>query len=288
MTRRIIDVHVHLYPERRLGGLMRWLHREIPTHPVPVDVDVSRIVRDLRDAGVVRFLCAVFPLAPGEAEGLNRFVASLAHGIPGMVPLCTVHPEDGDPEAVVREAVEGMGLAGVKLHPMMMRMDPLNPRMEPVFRFLDRRRLPLLIHTGMEPGCPRERGRDRWERLFARYPGIPFLLAHAFFPDLPFAFGLLPRFPNLHLDITNVPGLLAWGGDPLPFGVPRSSWGPREFAAAVERAPDRVLFGSDHPAGMGTMAQIVGQVESLGLSPETRDRVLYGNALALLRRAGAE
>ena len=42
--RRVIDVHVHLYPEKRLGGLMRWVHRGIPGHPVPVDITVPQVV----------------------------------------------------------------------------------------------------------------------------------------------------------------------------------------------------------------------------------------------------
>jgi len=81
-------------------------------------------------------------------------------------------------------------------------------------------------------------------------------------------------------------GMLQWSEGPLPFGVSRSPWGPREFAAALEANAARVLFGSDHPAGMGTMAEIVRQVESIRLEKESLERILYGNARALIDRLG--
>ena len=284
--RRVIDIHVHLYPPARLGGLMRWIHRGIPGHPVPTDITVDGIVDDLRKAGVKRFFSAVFPLTPGEAVELNRFNASLARDIPEMIPLGTVHQDDADPVAVVHEALRTHGLKGIKLHPVMMRMAPGDPRFAPVYALLEEAGLPLLVHTGFEEGPGRVADKDGWESLFRSYPRLPFLLAHAFFPDLPYAFSLLPRFGNVFLDLTNVPGMVLWKEGPLPFGISRPLWGKEEFLAAVEEHSGRVFFGSDHPAGMGTMEEILGQVETLGLSERTVQRILHGNARELLTRLG--
>lgn len=282
----VVDVHVHLYPERRLGGLMRWTHRAIPAHPVPPDVTVERIVADLRDAGVERFLSAVFPLKPGEARGLNRFNAELSRSVPEMIPLGTVHQDDDDPVAIVREAFDDLGLRGLKLHPPMMGMAVDDPRMEPVFAAAQEAGLPVLIHTQFPDGYGSDAEKAPWERLFRSFPRTEFLLAHSFFPDLAYAFSLLPRFANVHLDATNVFGLIGWSGGPLPFGLAPAAWGPGELAAAIEGNPGRVLFGSDHPAGMGTMRQIVRRVADFGLEEKTARAVLYGNAHALLGRLG--
>ncbi len=284
--RRVIDAHVHRYPPRRLGGLMRWVHRGMPGHPVPLGITVDEAVADLRAAGVESFFAAVFPIVPGEARELNRFNAELARRVPGMIPLGTAHQDDDDPGAVAAEALGPLGLKGIKLHPMVMGMAPGDPRMAQVYAAVQEAGRPLLVHTGFEEGYGRTPEKEQWEGLFAAYPRLTFVLAHAFFPDLAYAFSLLPRFGNVLLDLTNVIGMLRWTDGPLPFGISRSPWGEAEFAAALDANASRVLFGSDHPAGMGTMRDIVRQVETLGLEKETVERILYGNARALIDRLG--
>ncbi len=284
--RRVIDTHVHLYPPRRLGGLMRWVHRGMPRHPVPAGVTVEETVADLRAAGVEAFFAAVFPLVPGEARELNRFNADLARRVPGMIPLGTAHQDDDDPGGVAAEALGPLGLKGIKLHPMVMKMAPADPRMSGVYAAAQEAGRPVLVHTGFEEGYARTPEKEQWERLFGAYPRLTFILAHAFFPDLAYAFSLLPRFGNVLLDLTNVIGMLRWRGGPLPFGVSPSPWGEREFAAALDANASRVLFGSDHPAGVGTLEEIVRQVETFGLEKESLERILYGNARALIDRLG--
>ena len=284
--RRVIDAHVHLYPSRRLGGLMRWVHRGMPGHPVPVDITVEEAVAELRAAGVEAFFAAVFPLVPGEARELNRFNAELARRVPGMIPLGTAHQDDDDPGSVAAEALGPLGLKGIKLHPMVMKMAPADPRMAKVYAVAQEAGRPLLVHTGFEEGYGRTPEKEQWEVLFGAYPRLTFILAHAFFPDLPYAFSLLRRYGNILLDLTNVIGMLLWRNGPLPFGVSRSSWGKEQFAAALDANASRVLFGSDHPAGMGTMEDIVRQVETFGLEKETVERILYGNARTLIDRLG--
>lgn len=286
--RRIIDMHVHLYPEKRFRGLLRWAHRGMPGHPVPVGITIPEAVSDLRESGVEKFFAAVFPLASGESRELNRFNAALAQAIPGLIPLGTVHQDDADPEGIAREALGSLGLKGIKLHPMTMGMDINDPRMAPVYAVAQERGLPVLLHTGFEEGYDRRTSRGEWERLFRSFPGLTFLLAHMFFPDLPLGFSLLERFDNVLLDCTNVFGMLAWPAGPLPFGVSRPAWGTEEFLSAAEGNASRILFGSDHPAGTGTMRGIVEQVETSGLSEDAVERILYGNARALLDRLGLE
>lgn len=267
---------------------MRWVHRGIPGHPVPADITVRQAVADLRAAGVERFFSAVFPLVPGEARELNGFNAARSREIPEMIPLGTVHQDDPDPGGVAEEALGNLGLKGIKLHPMMMGTSPGDPRLAPVFALAEEAGLPLLVHTGFEEGYGRTIGKEEWENLFRSYPRLAFLLAHAFFPDLPYAFSLLARFDNVLLDFTNVPGMFLWTEDPLPFGISRPAWRKEELVAAIECHSDRIVFGSDHPAGMGTMEGIIRQVETFGLSEEAVRRILYGNARKLLGRMGLE
>ena len=168
--RRVIDTHVHLYPPRRLRGLMRWVHRGVPGHPVPADITVEDVVADLGAAGVEAFFAAVFPLVPGEARGLNRFNAELARRVPGMIALGTAHQDD-DPGAVAAEALGPLGLKGIKLHPMAMKMAPADPRMAQVYALAQEAGRPVLVHTGFEEGYGRAPDKEQWEAVLGISPG---------------------------------------------------------------------------------------------------------------------
>jgi predicted TIM-barrel fold metal-dependent hydrolase len=169
---------------------------------------------------------------------------------------------------------------------MMMGMSPGDPRLASVYAVVEEAGLPLLVHTGFEEGYGRAVDKEGWEKLILSYPRLAFLLAHAFFPDLPFAFSLLPRHENVSLDLTNVLGMFLWQKDPLPFGISRPAWRKEELLSAIEKNFDRIFFGSDHPAGMGTMEEIVTQVETFGLSPGAVERILYRNAREFLNGLG--
>jgi predicted TIM-barrel fold metal-dependent hydrolase len=168
----------------------------------------------------------------------------------------------------------------------MMKMDINDPRTAPVFALAQEMGRPVLIHTGFEEGYGRNTPREEWDRLFRRFPRLTFLLAHMFFPGLESGFSLLSLHENIYLDCTNVFGMFDWPEGPLPFGISRPRMGKEEFLAAIESSRDRILFGSDHPAGMGTMADIVRQVETFGLSEKTVENILFANTDVLLNRLG--
>jgi predicted TIM-barrel fold metal-dependent hydrolase len=71
-------------------------------------------------------------------------------------------------------------------------------------------------------------------------------------------------------------------------------WDPGSQAAAwaslrqgLAAFPDRVLFGTEHPAGTGTLATMHDDVGTFGLDPAVAARVLGGNARRLAAAAGA-
>jgi hypothetical protein len=46
------------------------------------------------------------------------------------------------------------------------------------------------------------------------------------------------------------------------------------------------MFGTDHPAGAGSLAQMYADVDAFGLEAPLREAVLGGTALGLMRRMG--
>jgi len=273
MTRIFYDCHTHLFPDKRMGGLMRWIHRAVGDFDVPVDITADQAIEDLRASGAVRWANLLFPIAPGEATGLHAYGAALAERVTEITPFGGVHADEADPLGVAQEAIEGFGMAGLKFHPMVQQFNPWDDRLADVLTYLEERRAPIYIHTGYDEWYGHKFDRTGMEQMLDRHADLPVVLPHIGFPDLQWGFGLADRFSNVWLDLTNVPGSFAWAGhdsDDLR----------QTLFDGVSRHLDRVLMGTDYPAGMGSLDQILRQYETVGFSEAQLEHVMVTSTKA--------
>jgi predicted TIM-barrel fold metal-dependent hydrolase len=87
------------------------------------------------------------------------------------------------------------------------------------------------------------------------------------------------RHPQVWLDTTNVFGSIAIA----PAGEPRERL-ERDLQAAFEAAPDRIFFGTDYPAAMGTLDELHAQVAQSAVGSSQLER-LAGNAERFVRES---
>lgn len=271
METAAIDPHVHLLPDERTAGLMRWLHRGLPGVAIPIDITWEQALADLRAAGAQRLVNLLFPLRAGEAEELHRFGAALSARERDVVPIGGVHVEDQDPARVVRTAIEDHGMRGLKLHPMVQRFPPGHPALAPAIAALAGYALPLYVHTGFDEWYGWGYDLGELEQIAERHPEIPLVLCHCAFPRLEWAAAMARRHPQVWLDTTNVFGSIELGPEEARAGL------LRKVDDLFEAAPDRIFFGTDYPAGMGSLAQLHGQV------PGSRAAQMAANAATFVR-----
>ena len=282
------DAHVHLMPPYRLGGLIRWLKRAIPSHPVAEDAPLESLVADLRGAGAVWLVNHVFPLKVGEAPDLHDFNARLAMEIPRLLPFAGVHPDDPDRVRETVRALDELGLVGVKIHCMVQRVDPWDARLHPVYAELARRRRPLWLHTGYEDFYHFAFPDDHLRRLAERFPDMPIVLAHAIFPRLETAFALAADYPNIYVDTTNVFGSLVRAAEYAPDMPPAAATRLLEvLRAGVETRIGQVLFGTDHPVGLGSVSQILADMQAVELTERARRAMLWETPMTLFSQWAA-
>ena len=279
METAAIDPHVHLLPDERTAGLMRWLHRGLPGVAIPIDITWEQALADLRAAGAQRLVNLLFPLRAGEAEELHRFGAALSARERDVVPIGGVHVEDQDPARVVRTAIEDHGMRGLKLHPMVQRFPPGHPALAPAIAALAGYALPLYVHTGFDEWYGWDYDLGELERIAERHPSIPLVLCHCAFPRLEWATEMARRHPQVWLDTTNVFGSIVRVAD----GDSRAAL-DRRLQDAFEAAPDRVFFGTDYPAAMGTLEELHAQVAESPVAGSQLER-LAGNAERFVRES---
>lgn len=245
-----VDPHVHLLPDGRMETLMRWLLRALPDAGVPADITADGALADLRAAGGERFVNLLFPLEVGEADELHAFGAALSEREPDVVPVGGVHADDADPEAVIRRGIEEHGMRGLKLHPMVQRFTPGDPRLVSAIAANAEHGLPFYVHTGFDEWYGWGYDLGELEAIAERHPEMPMVLAHCAFPRLEWAEEMARRFPQVRLDLTNVFGTI----DLLP--ADQAADRLAVVARLIDAAPDRIFFGTYYPAGMGTLDKL--------------------------------
>jgi predicted TIM-barrel fold metal-dependent hydrolase len=283
MSEVVIDSHVHVLPPRRQRGLVRWLKRAYPQHPVSEDITADEIVSDLRAAGVTHFFNLAYPLAASETDELNDFNFEFCERTPGAVPFASLHPETPD-KVKVGERALARGFIGFKFHPFVQGFDPWDARLDRFYGLMQEARRPVLLHTGFELFYGKPMPSSRLIELVKRYPRLPFVFVHMAFPDLAAMFELMADYPDLYLDATNVVScfheryramLEVFGSSGVSFETMRDG---------LERFPGRTLFGTDHPAGMGSYAEVWSDLAGAPLSAEVRAMLRGGAARGLIER----
>jgi len=266
----VIDLHTHLHPPRLFAAIRRWFAErsmwEIQAHPT----EPAEVAAVLRANGVERFVYCSYAHKPGMAGELNAWLNATARTLGGFgIPLGTVHLDDPDPLGDLVAALDG-GCAGLKIHEDVQRLAVDDPRFEPVFAELARRRGIVLAHIGPIPWVYDTRaGADRVARVLERHPDLQFVVAHMGAPDTDDYFTAMERLPNLYLDTTMV-------------FAPGSPVDGKVRVADLEAHAARVLYGTDYPNVPYAYGSERTGLAALGLSDGALAAILGANARRLL------
>ena len=197
------------------------------THIGNSDPDGFRLDADglLTALDAVAGRAVVFPMnepSGDYGEANERVLADAAASSGRLVPFCRLDP-NGEPVAEAARCMEA-GARGIKLHPRAERFDLGLPVVREIFAFAERRRLPILVHSGGGIAPLAEAVRE----LTAGFPEVPLILAHAAVSDFTALWRRVPDCPSLFFDTS-------W-------------WNAADLLALFALVPPgRILYGSDSP-----------------------------------------
>lgn len=276
----LIDVHVHLLPPWRLSKLMQWMHRLYPHHPVPVSVTLDECIGHYRRLGADYLFNLAYPIFPTETEELIDFNADLRRRHPWIVPWGSLHVQNQDKGRIVERCIVQQDFLGLKFHPFIQRFDPLDPRMFEAYQRLQDLGRPVVFHTGFEEMYGGSLPVATMEELVRSFPRLTFVFAHSLFPEFDEAWRMVDRYDNVWLEMTNVFSVL-WDERYPPGSVEPDR---KKLLDGIATWSERVMFGSDHPAGMGSLEEIYRTLEVLGLSETVRENLLGETARRFVLR----
>lgn len=210
------------------------------------DTSGEKLLAEMDQAGVSR--ACIFPvdygLLTGEPgvpiEEQNRHIAAAVRSFPHrFIGFCAVDPRRPQALDLFRRAVEDWGLRGLKLHPTAGYF-PYNEAAYPLYEACMEYKVPVLIHTGSQPGPMKSRfARPVYvDDVASDFPELPIIMAHCGHHWWEEALLVCSVKPNCYVDISG------WQREyleqPLLFG--------RMLRRVVDAVgPWRVFFGSDGP-----------------------------------------
>jgi predicted TIM-barrel fold metal-dependent hydrolase len=234
----IIDVHSHAWAfPQHFSDDFRQQARRARAGAV---VDLAVRYEDYRAAASEPVRTIVFG-GKARLSGLwvdDQFVADYVAAHPeSLLGFLSLDPTQPGWEDELRHGHQALQLRGIKLMPMYAGFRPDDPRLDALWGYAQRHRLPVLLHTGttflsqapLECTLPRH-----LDPVAARFPEVPIIMAHLGHPYEGECVVTARKHPHVYADISAL--------HYRPFQLYHSLMLVQEYGIW-----DKVLFGTDYP-----------------------------------------
>jgi uncharacterized protein len=273
----VIRVDTHLHLSRWWPDLAHTAYR------TDLDYSARGLLAEMSSNRIDFGLVIQIHEAPDPGAALEESRAIFDDGGGRLRPVVTVDPTRG-PEAVAAALAlweEETSIAGIKLFPGYLPFYPHDPRLDPLYEFAHRRKLPVLIHQG---DTLDRKGRIKYARpievdeVAVRFGDVRFVLCHFGNPWIDEAAELVYKNENVYADTS---GLLAHPSAPLFERMVAQCRQRLVHAIITVGSADRILYGSDWP--LEELGVAVGLLEGIDLPHDSVNAILGGNARRLFR-----
>lgn len=171
-------------------------------------------------------------------------------------------------EKEIMKYIDSGCFKGIKLHPWYQKCPLISDFYEPVFRIANKKKLPVLVHSGgslIQPdlcfALP-----EMFLTITEKYKDIPLIIGHMGLERWRQVIEIIHNHNNIFLDIT------------------MSTPNPERLEFAVKKVGvNRVLFGTDMP--LLDPGVSLGLIYGSSLSSEEKEKVLGGNIINLLNKS---
>jgi uncharacterized protein len=306
-----VDVHMHLYETRESGEWWKAGY-EIFEYGEKEEVrftDYSGTIGDAVEAmekagfshgiavnllSVDLFRLEAVEMLPAEVQGsdreaaireidatmadrfrsFNRWLVDSLAPIPELTPFVGADPTALSPQENVQHLREmaDRGARGIKLHPVVQRFEPGDPRMRPVFEACLELGFTVLSHTGSAKGGERFAEPSAFADVLREFPGLRVLLAHLGGGRWRQTTDLASAFPSVVFDLCEI---VEWTAAP---NAPTAE----QLATMIQEiGHERVMLGTDFPwYDLDHAVELVMDLPLL--ATEQKEAILGANAVRLL------
>ena len=200
---------------------------------------------------------AVFPFNT-RSSLVDESLHLLKYKSGSIYPFLRFDPKRMTPKKV-RKLLEN-DFSGVKLHPRAQNFNPIDKRYSEIFSEIESSGLALIIHTRKDQAPNADP--DSIVKLADRFPRLNIIIGH-FASGSRHAIGAISEHKNLYLETS----------------VQSTNYAIGRVARRI--GAGKILFGSDAPYSDQEIELM--KVRKSGLSKSDQDKILFRNALKLLK-----
>jgi len=265
---RIIDAHVHIFPEVFFRAVWGWFDRY--GWPIRYQLTTTQLLDFLFSRGVDHVVAFQYAHKPGMAPFLNGYMVKKIEQFKGrLTGMATLFPGEEGAATILEQAFQN-GLKGVKLHAHVQCFELLSQEMEEIYTICAELGQPLVIHAGREPGSPAY-GCDPYELCAAykveevvrSYPDLRLCVPHLGMDEFDEYRSLVERYDNLWLDTAMA----------LTDYLPLESLPDLDLMRS-----ERIMYGSDFPNIPFAWDRELKSLAASGLSDEKLKKITWENA----------
>jgi uncharacterized protein len=287
------DVHAHLWPiEHTPVEVKAYFEKRAINERIERTLSAEGLLEHMDRNAVERAIVTPLPPPVGTDEDgfkqVNAYVLAEARKSHGrLLPFCVADPLGGHASlAMVRRCIEEDGFRGLKLHPSFQQFFPNDPRLSPIYSFMQESRLPILFHTGTIGVAP---ARDKYshantlDEIACDFPQLIIVMGHAGRPSYDQTALLLRKHRNVYAEVSaNFARMEGFKHLPMERLL-------HETKAVVGNV-GKLLFGSDYPfySQPETIAALEQARQSLNgnepgfLTPEDMENIAHLNSRAFM------
>lgn len=263
----IFDIHAHFFPDHVFRAIWQWFDKV--DWGIAYRKTESDRLRHLKENRFEYFTTLMYAHKPDMAEGLNNWVYENHSNTPGAILCGTFYPEAGV-EKYVKKAIEQLGFHGFKLHCEVARLDLNVAELNDTFKYLEKKGVPIIIHSGTAPLPGHFTGYKYFEPFMKKFPHLKVVVAHMGAHEIISYAALLDQYPGLGLDTTMVFVDFQVAGEDTD-----------KYLYLLDKFADQIYFGSDFPNIPYNLSHPVGKLLNSELKDQTKRSIMYQNACRL-------
>ena len=259
----IIDFHTHFFPDKIARESIDKLAKHANARYFG-DGTLKGLLEFMEKDGIDISVNQPVATRAEQVLSINRRMIEVSREYPQIVCFGSMHPDfdDCDKELAFLAA---QGIRGIKMHPDYQNFHPGDKRMRAIYESLVKNKLILLLHSGVDLAYEEVHSTPPEIKEMLKLKGLKVVLAHM---------GAYKLWDDVEKYLV---------GEDVYFDL---AYCDEMENAQLQRiilahGPEKILFATDFPWERGlTMLR---KLDSLNLSKEDRDKILYKNALSLLK-----